>query len=293
MSRPLSTLDVGAASLESRLAELIALVPEPTLRVGDLDLRELPRRMAEVRHSDDGHHNGESVLEHTRWVLEDLAPLTVGWRPHRARRLRVVAMLHDLGKVPTHAWDDKKQRHTFHGHHQQSEAIARRLLAPFAEDVPGERERLLALVRFHDVFFQLGHARPAEGATRYLRKFAAEAVSEGEALEELATIARADSQRARRREPTHHEIAQVVADLARHRAEEAARIEAQAAAQARREANMVTRRAEIVALLEEVEPGLPELLPDLRAINARLGARKAWDAIRAVEGMLAGEGEGS
>lgn len=288
MSLPLSALDVDASSLEARLAELIARVPARGARVGDCDLRRLVARMAEVRHSDDEHHNGETVLEHTRSVLEDLAPLVAGWEPARTRRLRVAVMLHDLGKVPAHAWNEEKQKHTFYGHHLHSVNIGRRLLAPFAEGTPGELDHLLDLVRCHDVFFQLAQARPAGGGTRYLRRFAAEPVSAGESLEDLATIARADSQRARSREATHRQIDQVVADLARFREEEGERRREQEATAARQAANLVARHDEIAALLEAAEPGLSALLPDLRAVRVRLGERGEIEVIKAVQAMLDG-----
>jgi hypothetical protein len=279
---------VDAASLEARLAELIAQVPARAKRVGDCDLRQLLTRMAEVRHSDDEHHNGESVLEHTRCVLGDLDPLVVSFEPSRARRLRLAVLLHDLGKVPAHSWNEDKRKHTFYNHHLRSVDIARRLLAPFAEDVPGDLDRLMDLVRFHDVFYQLALARRADGGTRYLRRFAAEPVSVGQALEDLATIARADSQRARAREETQRRIDLVVTDLARYRAEEAARLREQEAISARRETNLATRRAELVTLLEAAEPGLSGLLPDLRAVKARLGERRDWAVIKDMQEILDG-----
>ncbi len=62
--------------------------------------------------------------------------------------LRIAAMLHDVGKPRTRAWSDKTGDYTFYDHDRVGAEIA----APIVERLRfsnDERERIVALVRFH------------------------------------------------------------------------------------------------------------------------------------------------
>jgi tRNA nucleotidyltransferase (CCA-adding enzyme) len=62
--------------------------------------------------------------------------------------LRVAALFHDVGKPRTRAWSDKTKDWTFYNHDRVGAEIAEPILARmrFSND---ERERIVALVRFH------------------------------------------------------------------------------------------------------------------------------------------------
>jgi tRNA nucleotidyltransferase (CCA-adding enzyme) len=62
--------------------------------------------------------------------------------------LRIAAMLHDVGKPRSRAWSEKTQDWTFHDH----DRIGAEIAVPIAERLrfsSEERERIVALVRFH------------------------------------------------------------------------------------------------------------------------------------------------
>ena len=86
------------------------------------------------------HHHSYDIYTHTAHVVEGVpADLTLRW----------AALLHDIGKVPTFALDDRGQGH-FYGHAEKSaemaDGILRRLKAPNQL-----REQVVTLVKLHMV----------------------------------------------------------------------------------------------------------------------------------------------
>jgi len=286
--RLLSKLDVTADTLEAQIQDLIegvADLDDASAEIG-MDLRKMPQLLRELAHSSDQYHNGETVLQHIQWVLEDVDALTEGWEESRRRLLRVVAMLHDLGKAYTHAWDEKKQKNTFNKHDRKSLDIARVLLARFEEDVEGYRQSILDLVEHHDAFFRLGDNR-TPGSTKYLKNFAETAVSVGAQLENMALFAHADSRRSQDLQNTLDEIQVVLADIDRHRALLEQQRQEQEEAGRKAAINIVKYRDEIAALVDAVAPGISSRLPDLKAVNGELGKARAFNVIKQVQAILA------
>ena len=285
----LSKLDVTADTLEAQLQDLIDGVEdlEAATKTLGFDLRELPKLLKDLKHSDDAYHRGETIMEHTRWVLEDVESLTADMPKTQRRLLRVVALLHDLGKAITCERDEKKCKYTFKGHDRKSVDIAKVLLARFEDDVEGYHQQILDMVREHDAFFRLADARPTSGNTKYLRKFLDNAVRTDEHLRNLAAFARADSARARTIQQTLEEIDMVLADVGKHRAmlvqqeldkEEAAR---------KQEINIVKYHDEIAEMVDAVVPGLSAKLPDRKAVFAELGGARAYGVLQQVQAILA------
>ena len=287
--RMLSSLDVTPNTLEERLQELIDGVNDLDAAAADLgyDLRDLPRLLTELKHNDDDYHCGETVMEHIRWVMEDVEAVTAQMPEERRRLLRVVALLHDLGKAVTYAWDEKKGKATFHNHERKSVDIARVLLARYEEDAEGDLQQILDLVEHHDYFFKLGDARPSNGKVKYLWKFAEKDVSKGDQLQNLALFASADSSRSVTNAATLEEIRLVMVDLAQYRAQGVMDAVGKVLKARKMEANIAKYRDEIAALLDSAVPGLSAKLPDVKAANTELGKAKAYGVLKQVQAIIA------
>ena len=75
--------------------------------------------MGQTFHSDDEHHNGESVLQHTLEVVEDIESLIQDLKENDKTVLRLTAELHDIGKIYTFKVRENG-KHTFYGHAKKS-----------------------------------------------------------------------------------------------------------------------------------------------------------------------------
>ncbi|MDO4552681.1 MAG: HD domain-containing protein [Bacillota bacterium] len=112
------------------------------------------------------------VLGHTAAAVEAIEPLP---------RLRLAALFHDLGKAATFSVDDLGVGH-FYGHPQESVRLTADILERLGLD-HRTRDRVLALIRFHDVSLE---AEPAP-VKRLLRKLGPEG------LRDLILLKRADN----------------------------------------------------------------------------------------------------
>lgn len=253
-----------------------------------LTAEDLVSRLYNIRHNDDAHHNGESLIEHIAEVYTAVEAETQGWPEERRDLLRATALLHDLGKAYTHAY--KNGRHTFYGHNKVSRDIAALLLWE-AIDWPDFSEQVFDLVLYHDIFFALMHDRTNAKGLKYLRKFAQHPVSHGEQLENLVAFARADSGRSRTfQTETLVGIDTVLDELAQYRAKQIHKTR-EAEGQRRRAArNLDRHREEIAALIETAVPGTSRLLPDLKAVNRVLGQAKHYGTIKEIQAILLREG---
>src|SRR5574343_2004976 len=88
-------------------------LPRVEARSG-LRLSELQHRLRTYRHNEDQFHQGETILEHTQMVLEDLERVTVGIGYTDRQILNAVALFHDLGKAYTQTVEDG--RFKYHRH---------------------------------------------------------------------------------------------------------------------------------------------------------------------------------
>ena len=118
------TLDITADSLEQVLTDLVSTIDdlEGVEKALGLDLRSMVSLMAQFQHNDDAYHNSETVIQHTKWVLEDLDKLTEWMDSEHKLVLSLAAMMHDLGKAYT--YQQIKGKHTFYGHAEKSVVIA-------------------------------------------------------------------------------------------------------------------------------------------------------------------------
>jgi tRNA nucleotidyltransferase (CCA-adding enzyme) len=121
--------------------------------------------------------------------------------------LRMAALLHDLGKPSTRAFDERKQDHTFYAHEQCGADMARRLLVRL-KCSRDEQEAIESLVRHHLVVYDAAWTDAA--VRRWLRRVGPERVAS------ICLLAEADV-RAKGR-PVEDELASI--DALRRRAAE-------------------------------------------------------------------------
>lgn len=249
-----------------------------------LTVTDLLERLYTFRHNDDAHHNAESLIQHISEVYDAVEAETKGWPEDRRDLLRATALLHDLGKAYTHGL--KNGRHTFYGHNVVSREIAEKLLWD-AIDWPDFSEQVFDLVLYHDIFFALVNSREQAKGLKYLKKFAEHPVSQDEQLENLIAFAKADSSRSRAyRSHTLEAMRTVLQELEQYRAQAEAKAYEKKRAAERRARNLRTYWDEIAEVVETAVPGTARLLPDVKAINKKLGAAKRYAAIKAVQAIL-------
>ncbi|MFD6095418.1 CCA tRNA nucleotidyltransferase [Nocardiopsis flavescens] len=178
---------VSAERVRDELTKLL-LSPDPRRGLGlmvDLGiapyvLPELPKLRLEI----DEHHRHKDVYEHSLTVLDQAIELE-GARGHGPDLvLRLAALLHDVGKPKTRAFEGAG-RVTFHHHEVVGASMTRKRLTAlrFPKDVVSDVSSLVALhLRFH------GYGK-GEWTDSAVRRYARDA---GPLLERLHILTRAD-----------------------------------------------------------------------------------------------------
>jgi putative nucleotidyltransferase with HDIG domain len=242
-----------------------------------LDLRNMVKLLDKYPHNDDIHHSGETTLVHMKWVLEDLRELSEDKDEQTRQLLNLAALLHDLGKAYSYELRDGK--HTFHGHAKLSVKIAEKMLAKLRKKNAKLVERVLDLVRLHDVFMQLINARAEGGGNRkYLNRLMREAIYTEGHLDTLVTLSKADGNRAKRMGETLEGIEGILADLKIVEAERQREMEERK----RRAEPPPEVVADVRAILEDHAPDLVGLLPNIKAIKGELGKARRYDVLKLI-----------
>ena len=178
---------VSAERVRDELTKLM-LSPDPRrglklmvdLGIADHVLPELPKLRLEI----DEHHRHKDVYEHSLTVVDQAIELE-GLRGHEPDLvLRLAALLHDVGKPKTRAFEGAG-RVTFHHHEVVGASMARKRLTAlrFPKDVVSDVSSLVALhLRFH------GYGK-GEWTDSAVRRYARDA---GPLLERLHILTRAD-----------------------------------------------------------------------------------------------------
>ncbi|WP_432707455.1 CCA tRNA nucleotidyltransferase [Nocardiopsis ansamitocini] len=181
---------LAIVSAERVRDELVKLMVSPSPRVGielmtdlgiaDHVLPELPKMKLTI----DEHHRHKDVYEHSLTVLDQAVDLERqrGMAPDLV--LRLAALLHDIGKPKTRAFEDGG-RVTFHHHEVVGASMSKSRLAAlrFSKDVVNDVSKLVALhLRFH------GYGK-GEWTDSAVRRYARDA---GELLQRLHVLTRAD-----------------------------------------------------------------------------------------------------
>ncbi|MGW5876612.1 CCA tRNA nucleotidyltransferase [Nocardiopsis terrae] len=178
---------VSAERVRDELTKLM-LSPDPRrgvelmveLGIAEHVLPEIPKMQLEI----DEHHRHKDVYEHSLTVLDQAMDLERerGHGPDLV--LRLAALLHDIGKPKTRAFEGGN-RVTFHHHEVVGASMSRKRLTAlrFSKDVVGQVSTLVALhLRFH------GYGK-GEWTDSAVRRYARDA---GDQLERLHILTRAD-----------------------------------------------------------------------------------------------------
>ncbi|WP_397222235.1 CCA tRNA nucleotidyltransferase [Nocardiopsis lambiniae] len=178
---------VSAERVRDELAKLM-LSPDPSRGIGLMvDLGIAPHVLPEVpklRLEIDEHHRHKDVYEHSLTVLDQAIELerSRGHEPDLV--LRLAALLHDVGKPKTRAFEGPG-RVTFHHHEVVGASMSRKRLTAlrFPKDVISD---VAALVGLHLRFHGYGKGEWTDSA---VRRYARDA---GPLLERLHILTRAD-----------------------------------------------------------------------------------------------------
>ena len=188
-----------------------------------------------------------------------------------------------VGKAYTHEIQPTGKV-TFYSHAEKSVKIAQVLLAKYRVQLGETYQRILDLVRLHDMFHAIANDRKnqAPGATKYLRRLLQEAIYLDKHLEDLVVFAKADSARSKEAEKYLKNIDDALADVALAE-QQKAEIEA---TKARQQANLQRRLPEIQGLLEKACPEAATALPNMHEVNVLLGRAKRFDLIKQINLMI-------
>lgn len=282
----LNKLEITSENLEEVLNGLIAGVDDiegVEKRLG-LDLRNMTQLMRQSPHNDDLYHNGEDVLTHIGWVMDDAAKLSANMSAEKRVLLKLTALCHDLGKPYTYKYDEVKAKHTFYDHAATSVEIAKVLLAKHKDQLGKLYQQVLDFTRLHDTFYALAYERTTApgGSTKYVQRLMQEAIYQQGLLRDLFDFTKADSYRARSHAEKLKETEAVLEDVIR---EEQAAEEARAA-QARLQQVIQDRMPQIKAYLEPEAPEAAAVLPDLKAAKRILGTARRFDLLKGIEAIL-------
>ncbi|WP_028647903.1 CCA tRNA nucleotidyltransferase [Nocardiopsis sp. CNT312] len=205
---------VSAERIRDELTKLM-LSPNPRrgielmveLGIAGHVLPEVPRMQLEI----DEHHRHKDVYEHSLTVLDQAVDLERerGHGPDLV--LRLAALLHDIGKPKTRAFESGN-RVTFHHHEVVGASMTRKRLAAlrFPKDVVSDVATLVSLhLRFH------GYGK-GEWTDSAVRRYARDA---GDLLEWLHILTRADCTTRNRRKAaalarSYDDIERRIAELA-------------------------------------------------------------------------------
>jgi poly(A) polymerase len=178
---------VSAERVRDELVKLL-LSPDPRrgielmvdLGIAEHVLPEIPKLRLEI----DEHHRHKDVYEHSLIVLDQAIELERARGHEPDLVLRLAALLHDVGKPKTRAFEGPG-RVTFHHHEVVGASMSRKRLGAlrFPKDVIGDVSTLVALhLRFH------GYGK-GEWTDSAVRRYARDA---GSQLERLHILTRAD-----------------------------------------------------------------------------------------------------
>lgn len=283
---PLDSLRVTADSLEEVLQALVDGVDdfEGVRDSTGLDIKSLVKLLGDYKHNDDIYHNGETILQHTKWVIEDIDRIVAEKDDVTKKLMPIVAMFHDLGKAYTYEVQPDTGKHTFYKHADKSVAVAEILLAKHRESLGELYQRILDLVRLHNIWLNLVDARKQRnpGSLKYLNKLMREEVFMNGHLDTLLTLSKADSSRMKHFDDVMKNIHDVVQDI--EQAQKDMRDKEESIKRSRM--NRDEKLPEIRALLAAEFPDALSALPDIAAVNAVLGAAKRYDLLKKIKAIV-------
>ena len=281
-------IDIRSDNLEDELLKLFSNIDnlEELGKELNYDASNLVADLKKLKHNDDMFHHGETVMDHTREVLEDLEEYIQDMDEDRKRVVRLAAALHDVGKAVAYKWDDKKNKPTFHGHAEESEKIAKHMLAKYSDESGELLQRILALVKEHDAFLHLIDQRGNSKSLKYLQKFVKKGVAVGDDLANLVAIAKADNVRAKSAEKDFNAIQGIMDDIPKYHEQEKEKVRQQELRKQKEQENIAKYKEEIIKIANFAIDGAGDAYPDMSAINKTLGMGKEYGAIKQIRALL-------
>ncbi len=284
MAMDLFEKDISPENLESFLKEVIeeykVLGVEKVSTGGNIS--ELYSLLETLNHSDDDNHNGETVLQHTREVLEDVIKLTEGMDENIVKILKLTAIFHDVGKAYTFAKTMKgdKEKNTFYKHARISAELLEKLVQKELESKNEMYEKLAILVKSHDDILQYLGANQKD--VSYVKNLLESKYYKAGLFDLLKLFVRADSQRAKTYNKTEEDLAKMDKDIALYNEQEKEKAGRGTVLQ-----QMVAdKKDEIISILQTSAPELVSLYPDIKEIRKQLGNKKMFGVMKDLNNII-------
>ncbi len=251
--------------------------------------KDLMWRLKTLRHHEDEHHNGETILRHIIDVFSNITRM----HEHKAetleriQKLKMVTLLHDLGKAYTCKYDEKRGKPTFNGHDETSFEIAGWVAHEHRWN-PNFTKEVLDLVLYHDLLFRLWDNRqPGTTTYKYLKKFHELPVLSHPHIKDLLRFSVADNSKSKGIHDDYDHRRTILNDLEKYRSIQIKQKVHEQQLKERRERNLMKYRENIIVLIQEA--GVPEAigaLPNMKAVNTYLGIAKQYKTIKQIKFIL-------
>lgn len=276
--------DITTENVEEFLREVID--EYKNLGIDKLDTGEqisnLYNLLETLKHGDDAHHNGETILQHTKEVLEDVIKLTAGMDENIIKLLKLTAIFHDLGKAYTFNKKIKNdvEKITFYNHAKVSLSLLEKLAQKELNEKNEMYEKLAILVRSHDEILQYLNAEQKN--INYVKNLLDSKYYKAGLYSLLKLFVKADSFRAKTYSDTEMALDRIDKDIDSYQEKE----KEKDAKKILQNKLIVDKKDEIIALLKNNFPQLVDLYPNISEIKKQLGDKKMFDVLKQLGEIL-------
>jgi len=282
----LFSLDITPDNIEQVLQQITESVQEVD-GIEDASVEELKTlldNMKNLIHSDDEHHYGESILDHTKKVLSNIEQLTNELDDKTKQLMRLVALCHDLGKAFTHEIKEKDsaKKHTFYGHAKKSVEILTKLINQQILERE-EYKNLIVLVKEHDEILSIYSQRG--NSLKYIKNIISSDAYTYGLFELQIAFAKADSVTQAALDETNKMVEIIRSDITTYNKQQKEKEQADILRAAEIQ-NLIETKGQEISELFSVEPTLLALWPDAKAIRAEIGRMKNFDLMKKFNSII-------
>ncbi|MFZ4795940.1 MAG: HD domain-containing protein [Bacteroidia bacterium] len=211
----LLSMDINPDNIDEVLKQIDSEIETITGKKEDL-----LQKMNDIIHSADDYHKGESILEHTKEVLqniENMADEITGINDNALKLLRLVALFHDIGKVYTFAITKKndKTKHTFYSHAAKSVEVLKLLISKDLAEDSNFHHDLTELVKAHNSMMDLLASKKGDDPA-YVKRLVESTIGKRDLIKQLNIFMKADSMTEHAMKETLKTINSITEDVPRY-----------------------------------------------------------------------------
>ena len=274
----LLSMDINSDNIDEVLKQIDSEIETITGKKEDL-----LQKMNDITHSADDYHKGESILEHTKEVLqniENMADEITGINDNALKLLRLVALFHDIGKVYTFAITTKndKTKHTFYSHAAKSAEVLKLLISKELAEDSNFHHDLTELVKAHNSMMDLLASKKGDDPA-YVKRLVESTIGKRDLIKQLNIFMKADSMTEHAMKETLKTINSITEDVPRYHTQLKEKVDRAAAI----DQMIVDKKDEVEELLNIELPNdtnrLMALYPNIGQIRGEIMKAKRKDIL--------------